>query len=64
MNKFDTGFKLGRFFVSMIVNDVFFGLAIRSGLEYLEEENLYVLDLVIHVGYLQFAIGFDVKRGK
>ena len=64
MNDFDTGFKLGRFFASMIVNDVFFGIAFRTGLEYLDGMDLYVFDFVIHIGYLQFAIGFDVKQGR
>lgn len=45
MNDFDTGFVWGRFFVSWIINDDFFGIAIRIG----KETEIEDADCVYHI---------------
>jgi len=56
MNDFDDGFMWGRFFMSWIINDDFFGLAIRIGREVTETAG-YVYHITIHIGYGQLTIG-------
>jgi hypothetical protein len=57
MNNFDWGLDIGRFFISFIINDDFFGLAIRIGKEYAESECCDVYHVTIQVGYGQVTIG-------
>lgn len=57
MNKFDWGNKWGRFFMAFIINDDFFGIAIRIGKEYADDASCEVYHLTIQIGYGQFTIG-------
>ena len=61
MNDFDTGFVWGRFFVSWIINDDFFGIAIRIGRETEIEDADCVYHITIQVGYGQATIGIIGK---
>lgn len=62
MNKFDWGKTFGRLFVSFIVNDDFFGIAIRIGKEYADDTCCGVIHLTIQIGYGQFTIGIAEKE--
>ena len=62
MNSFDCGITLGRFFASFIVNDDFFGLAVRIGKEYADDVYSDVYHLTIQLGYGQFTIGIIGKE--
>lgn len=55
MNDFNTGFTIGRFFVSWVVNDLFFGFSIQLGKQC--EDEIY--HLTIQLGYGMVCIGFD-----
>ena len=57
MNDFDNGFVLGRFFVSWIINDDFFGIAIRIGKEHAMDEDKDVYHITIQIGYGHLTIG-------
>ena len=57
MNDFDWGKTFGRFFISFIVNDDFFGIAIRIGKEYADDAGCGVFHLTVQIGYGQFTIG-------
>lgn len=56
MNDFDTGFCWGRFFASWIINDDFFGIAIRIGKEKIENEET-VYHITTQIGYGQLTVG-------
>ena len=58
MNDFDNGFVWGRFFVSWIINDDFFGIAIRIGRETQVEGVNAVYHITAQVGFGQLTIGF------
>ena len=62
MNNFDWGKTFGRFFISFIVNDDFFGIAIRIGKEHADDVYCAVIHLTIQVGYGQFTIGVAEKE--
>ena len=62
MNDFDWGRTFGRFFISFIVNDDFFGIAIRIGKEYVDDACCAVVHLTLQVGYGQFTIGIAEKE--
>ena len=47
MNDFDDGFIWGRLFVSWIINDDFFGIAIRIGKEYEIYEDIDVYHITM-----------------
>lgn len=64
MNEFDWGKNWGRFFISFIVNDDFFGIAIRIGKEYADDACCDVYHITIQVGYGQFTIGIAGKEDK
>lgn len=58
MNDFDNGFMIGRFYMSWIINDDFFGIAIRTGKEYPDEDHeKSVYHLTIQLGYGQLSMG-------
>ena len=57
MNDFDWGFKRGRIFMSFIINDDFFGVAIRVGKEAAVDMNVDVYHATIQIGFGQFTIG-------
>ena len=58
MNDYDKGFVWGRFFISWIINDDFFGIAIRIGRETDIEGVNAVYHITAQVGYGQLTIGF------
>ena len=62
MNDFDWGRTFGRFFISFIVNDDFFGIAIRIGKEYAGDACCGVVHLTVQIGYGQFTIGIAEKE--
>ena len=62
MNDFDWGRTFGRCFISFIVNDDFFGIAIRIGKEYADDVSCGVFHLTLQVGYGQFTIGIAEKE--
>lgn len=62
MNDFDWGKTFGRFFISFIINDDFFGIAIRIGKEYSDDVCCGVFHLTIQIGYGQFTIGISEKE--
>ena len=49
MNNFDWGKTFGRFFISFVVNDDFFGIAIRIGKEYADDVSCGVIHLTIQI---------------
>ena len=57
MNDFDWGKTFGRFFISFIINDDFFGIAIRIGKEYAEIECCEVYHITVQIGFGQLTIG-------
>lgn len=57
MNDFDWGKTFGRFFISFVINDDFFGLAIRIGKEYAEIECCEVYHITVQIGFGQLTIG-------
>ena len=57
MNDFDWGKTFGRFFISFVVNNDFFGLAIRIGKEYAEIECCEVYHITVQIGFGQLTIG-------
>ncbi len=62
MNDFDWGKTFGRFFISFVVNDDFFGIALRIGKEYANDASCRVFHLTIQIGYGQFTIGIAGKE--
>ena len=62
MNDFDWGKTFGKFFISFIINDDFFGIAIRIGKEYADDELCEVYHLTVQVGYGQLTIGIMGKE--
>ncbi len=58
MNEFDFGFVWGKLFVSWVINDDFFGIAVRIDKETEIEEVNAVYHITIQVGYGQLTIGF------
>lgn len=58
MNDFDWGKTIGRFFISFIINDYFFGLAVRIGRETEVEGVNAIYYITVQVGYGQLMIGF------
>jgi hypothetical protein len=62
MNKYDWGKTFGKFFISFVVNDDFFGIAIRIGKEYADDVYCAVIHLTIQIGYGQFTIGIAEKE--
>ena len=62
MNDFDWGKTFVRFFISFIVNDDFFGIAIRIGKEYADDTCCGVFHLTIQIGYGQLTIGIAEKE--
>ena len=61
MNDFDWGVTFGRFFISFIINDDFFGIALRIGKEYADCECCEVYHITAQVGYGQLTIGIAGK---
>ena len=57
MNNFDWGKTFGRFFISFIINDDFFGIAIRIGKEYAEIDCCEVYHITVQIGFGQLTIG-------
>lgn len=57
MNDFEWGVNYGRFFASLIVNDDFFGIAIRIGKEYASDVDVAVNHITIQIGFFQITIG-------
>ena len=57
MNNFDWGFKKGRFFMSLIVNDNFCGLSLMIGKEFGVVGYDEVYHITIQLGWLQLTIG-------
>ena len=57
MNEFDRGFMLGKFFASFVVNEDFFGLAIRIGKEFAVDAMTDVYHITIQIGYGQITVG-------
>lgn len=57
MNDFDWGIKIGRFFMSFIVNDNFCGLSLMIGKEFGVVGYDEVYHFTMQLGYLQFTIG-------
>ena len=49
MNNFDWGKTFGRFFIAFVVNDDFFGIAIRIGKEYADDVSCGVIHLTIQI---------------
>ena len=63
MNDFNWGITLGRFFVSIIINEYFCGVAIRIGKEFATTYgNNFVYHIRIQIGYGQFTIGIISKE--
>ena len=62
MTDFDWGKTFGRLFIAFIVNDNFFGIAIRIGKEYADDACCGVFHLTIQMGYGQFTIGIAEKE--
>jgi hypothetical protein len=62
MNDFDWGKTFGRFFIAFVVNDDFFGIAIRIGKENADDVSCGVFHLTIQIGYGQFTIGIAEKE--
>lgn len=57
INNFDDGFMLGRFFVSLIIDDLFFGIGLRIGRDTDEKRNGYIYHITAHIGYFMLSIG-------
>ena len=62
MNDFDWGKTFGKLFIAFVVNDDFFGMAIRIGKEYADDASCGVFHLTIQIGYGQFTIGIAAKE--
>lgn len=56
MNEFDSGFSIGRVFLSWTINDLFCGFAFRVG----KEKDINVNHLTIQIGYGMLTVG--IKR--
>ena len=54
------GKTYGRFFISLVINDDFCGIAIRIGRETNVEEVNAVYHITIQVAYGQLTIGFTI----
>ena len=62
MNDFDWGKTFGRSFISFIINDDFFGIAIRIGKEYAEIDCCEVYHITVQIGFGQLTIGITGNR--
>ena len=62
MNDFDWSRTFGRFFIAWIINDDFFGLAVRIGRERAEDACCGFVHLTIQIGYGQFTVGIADKE--
>ena len=62
MNDFDIGFMCGRFFISWIINDDFFVIAIRIGKEHATDEDVDVYHITIQIGYGHLTIGITGRK--
>lgn len=55
MNDFDTGFTIGKIFISWIVNEMFCGFSIQIGKQCEDK----IFHLTIQLGYGMLCIGYD-----
>lgn len=61
-NIFNNGFSIGRFWISFIIHEAFFGLDFGIGKQIDEDEGVSYLTLSIQIGYGLFVIGFDLEE--
>lgn len=58
MNAFDTGFEIGRFFVSWVINEKFCGFTFEIG----KSKDINSIVINLQIGYGMFLLGFDMNK--